>query len=139
MSTDAAVTNESRQVVQGWLDALMEGDFEKMNSFYSDDCVMFFPGDTNVVPWAGEKNGIDEIVECFLTVAETLDIRSHDFKHIIAEGENVVVLGFEVSANKKTDYEFSQNYAWHFQVRDGKIVLYRLFEDTEAIANAYTS
>ena len=129
----------AKAVINDWLAALQAGDFDRMNSFYAEDCEMYFPGDPAIVPWAGHKKGKAAIIDCFITVAETLDIRSHEFLDIIAEGENVVVIGFEVSANRKTGYEFNQYYAWHFRVRDGQIIYYRLFEDTEAIARAYAS
>jgi ketosteroid isomerase-like protein len=137
MTTTHPEAGDARAVIEGWLDALRAGDFAAMNSFYADDCVMHFPGDPEIFPWAGEKRGIDEILECFSIVAEHLDIRSHDFRHIIVEGDDVVILGFEVSANMSTGEEFTQDYAWHFQVRDGKIRYYRLFEDTLAMSRVY--
>lgn len=137
MTDQSGPETNPKKVVQTWLDALMAGDLATMNALYTDDCVIRLPGDPASTPWAGEWTGMEEIGKCFEIIGRTLEIRSHKFLYIIAEGENVVVIGDEVSASKTTGRLIEQTYAWLFQVRNGKICLYQLFEDTAAISAAY--
>lgn len=137
MSTAETLTKASRAVVEHWLDALKRGDVGSMNALYSDDIVMKFPGDARIVPWAGEWTGMARVLEAFEIIGRTLDIRSHVFRHVLADGEHVVVIGDEISASKTTQRVFGQTYAWLFTVRGGRIVRYELFEDTETISAAY--
>jgi ketosteroid isomerase-like protein len=119
---------ESRGVVLAWLDALMAGDLERVLGTFSEDCVIRLPGRRESTPWAGEWRGREAIRECFDVIGRTLEIRSHEFLHVIADGDLVVVVGNEVSASKTTGRVIRQTYAWLFRVRDGRICLYQLFE-----------
>ena len=137
MTADVSQTQTSKQVVREWLDALVRGDVQRVLDLFSTDCIIRLPGQAPLTPWAGEWRGSEAIARCFQIIGETLEIRSHEFLNVIAEADHVVVVGKEVSASKSTGRLIEQTYAWLFQVQDERICLYQLFEDTEAIAQAY--
>lgn len=56
---------------------------------------------------------------------------------LLAEGEDVVLIGRMVSEVKKTGREIDTAFALHTTVRDGRITRYHLYEDSYAVAKAY--
>lgn len=108
-----------------------------INSFFTDDIELHLPGTRPDTPWAGSFRGLKEMDDFWAICAEHLDIISHDVKHIIGDGNKVVVIAHEKFASFVTGRKGEQNYAWLFQLRDGKIWYWQLFEETEAIAKCF--
>ncbi len=108
-----------------------------INGFFTDDIELHLPGTRPDTPWAGTFRGLNEMNEFWAICDKHLDIISHDVQHIIGDGDKVIVVAHEKMASKITGTKGEQMYAWLFQLRDGKIWYWRLFEATEAIANTF--
>jgi uncharacterized protein len=63
--------------------------------------------------------------------------REFDLRHVISEGEDVVLIGRMVSSVRKTGRDIDTAFALHTTVRNGRITRYHLYEDTYAVAKAY--
>ncbi|MGE0774098.1 MAG: nuclear transport factor 2 family protein [Sphingomonadaceae bacterium] len=112
-------------------------DEDGMNNFVTDDIELHLPGTRPDTPWAGTYKGRAGFDEFWAICAEHLDIFSHVVEHMIAEDEKVVVISHEKFGSHVTGRVGEQKYAWLFQLRDGKVWYWRLFEDTEAIAHCF--
>lgn len=56
-----------------------------------------------------------------------------DVKHIVAQGEHVVVM-WDGTATAKDGSRYENSYAWHFTMQDGKITQVNAFLDTWKLA-----
>lgn len=56
---------------------------------------------------------------------------------VIAENDDVVLIGRMVSEVKKTGRDIDTAFALHATVHDGQIIRYHLYEDSYAVARAY--
>jgi ketosteroid isomerase-like protein len=135
--------NSPKGIVKNFMNALLGYtdtkvyDENGMDAFFTDDIELHLPGTRPDTPWAGSFHGKKELEEFWKICAEHLDIINHDVQHIIADGDKVVVIAHEKMASLVTGRYGEQIYAWLFQLRGGKIWYWRLFENTEVIANTF--
>ncbi len=125
-----------KDVVGRFLKAIKAGDGKAMMGLLADEAVVVLPGSYKV-PWSGRWEGRDSIAQCFRLIGEFLEIRGHDLKLMIGEGEHVLVFMYETSEARNTGRILHQETAWLFRIRSGKIVFWQAFEDTEQIAWAW--
>ena len=128
MSDDGA-----KGVVRQFLAAIKGGDGQTMMGLLAEDAVVVLPGSFKVA-WAGRWQGREPIKQCFLAIGALLDIRDHTVQLIFGEGEHVMVLIDETSAAKNTGRLLHQETAWYFRIKEGAIVHWQAYEDTEQIA-----
>ncbi len=118
-------------VVQQAYAAFGRGDIPTLLSFLTDDVEWSQPG-PSVVPFAGTRRGHEGVAEFFSLVGETLEFEQFEPREFVAQGDTVVVLGYERSLVKPTGHTIEQEWVHVYTLRDGKIAKGRLFEDTAA-------
>jgi ketosteroid isomerase-like protein len=89
-----------------------------------------------VIPFAGTRRGREGVAQFFSLVEETLEFQQFEPREFVAQGDMVVVLGFERNLIKPTGRTFEQEWAHVYALRDGKIAKHRGFEDTAAYVAA---
>ncbi|MBM3482053.1 MAG: hypothetical protein FJX66_01995 [Alphaproteobacteria bacterium] len=124
---------DPKDVVNKFLKAIKKGDGATMISLLADDAEVVLPGSFKV-PWSGRWQGKDSIGQCFRIVGEFLDIRGHDVKLMIGEGEHVMVLIYETTVARNTGRVLHQETIWLFRITKGLIRHWQAFEDSEQIA-----
>lgn len=124
-------TEESRAVVQSWLDKAATGDVEGAFALFAHDAVWSNIGTTR---FSGEFVGLGAIMEGLVgPLFSQLEAGiSSDVEAVIADGERVVVLS-QGSARTTTGKDYNNTYAQVFTVRDGKIVQVREYMDTALV------
>lgn len=55
-----------------------------------------------------------------------------EVQHVVAHGDAVVVI-WEGRATSRSGFEYTNHYAWHMQLREGKVVRVNAFLDTWAL------
>jgi ketosteroid isomerase-like protein len=119
-----------KQVVQRYLDALLDGDIDTIRDSFAEDATWTIYGD---LPIAGPWEGRDRIVDDFLsTVGGTLfeaGTQSFEFPTLIAEG-NTVALEWRVRARTAGGADYDNAYCGIFTVRDGRISSVREYLDS---------
>jgi uncharacterized protein len=85
-----------------------------------------------VIPWAGTRHGREGVAEFFSLIGDTLEFEQFEPREFVAQGDTVVVLGYERSLVKPTGHTFEQEWAHVYTLRGGKIAKFRAFEDTAA-------
>ena len=129
--SDQDTTEQSRAVVQSWLEKAGSGDMEGAFALFADDAVWSNIGSTR---FSGDFAGKDAILGGLIgPLFEQLEggIRS-DLEAVVADGERVVVLS-QGNAMTRTGKAYNNTYAQVFTVRDGKIIKVREYMDTALV------
>src|SRR5919199_1815223 len=122
-------------VVQQAYEAFGRGDIPAVLDLLTDDVEWTLQG-PSVIPFAGTFRGREGIGEFFSVLDETLEFEQFEPREFVAQGDTVVVLGYERSVAKTTGRSYEQEWAHVYTLRDGKIATGRFFEDTAAEAAA---
>jgi uncharacterized protein len=124
------MTNEPKQVVRRYLDALVAGDLDTVRDSFAEDAVWTICGD---LPIAGPWRGRDRIVDDFLTaVGGALYAPgsvTFAFPALLADGDTVIV-EWRVRARTASGRDYANAYCGLFVVRAGRIAEVREYLDT---------
>jgi uncharacterized protein len=127
---------DPKQVVQRYLDALVDGDVDAIRESFAEDATWTIYGD---LPIAGPWTGRDQIVDDFLvTVTGSLfepGSQRFEFPTLIAEGDTVA-LEWSVKARAASGADYDNSYCGIFIIRDGKIQTIREYLDSGYAAHA---
>lgn len=132
------MTNEARETtLQLFADLRDSHAPEELATHFAEDVDWFIPGNTDVVPWIGRKQGRAGVAEFYrqlgdLVVAERFEIRA-----VLSEGPRCVVLGDLITLVNASGRRIKSEFAFDIEVRDGLITRYHMFEDTWAVARAF--
>jgi ketosteroid isomerase-like protein len=129
-------TEENKRVVEQVFEKFGRGDVPGLLAMIAEDAEWSAPG-PEVVPYFGERRGRDGALEFFKRLGENVEFESFEPGDFIAEGERVVVLGFERGRVRRTGKTFDNAWALVFTVRGGMVAGLRIYENTAAIAEAF--
>ena len=124
------------EVVQGTYEAVGSGDISALLDLLTDDVEWTFQG-PSAIPFAGTRRGREGVAEFFSLVGGNLEFERFEPREFVAQGDTVVVLGFERSRIKPTSRTFEQEWAHIYKLRDGKVAEFLALEDTAAHAVAF--
>src|ERR671916_1050842 len=116
-------------VVQQAYDAFGQGDIPAFLSLLTDDVEWTLQG-PSVIPYAGTRHGHEGVEEFFSLVEETLEMEQFEPREFVAQGDTVVVVGYERSVAKATGRFIEQEWVHVYTLRDGKISTCRVIDDT---------
>ncbi|WP_406365081.1 nuclear transport factor 2 family protein [Streptomyces sp. NBC_01546] len=88
------------------------------------------------IPWVPEVDSAEGMRTFFELLQTHVQAKEFDLRQVIAEGDDVVLIGRMISGVKKTGRDIDTAFALHTTVRDGRITRYHLYEDY-AVAEAY--
>ena len=129
------MTNVER--VQAIYAAFGRGDVSAILAMLAEPLEWVNPGEG--APYGGARTNIAQVREFFSTLAATVEVQSFEPRQFVADGEEVVVLGAWRATVKATGKTFSSDWAMHWRFQDGKVVYFRAYEDTGAVAAAFSS
>ncbi len=124
------------EAVQETYEAVGRGDISALLDLMTEDVEWTFQG-PSVIPFAGTRRGREGVAEFFSLVGGNLEFERFEPREFVAQGDTVVVLGFERSRVKPTGRTFEQEWAHVYKLRDGKIAEGRFIEDTAAQVIAF--
>src|SRR3954468_22091224 len=126
-------TEDNKRVIQKVFEKFGQGDVPGLLEMITDDAEWAAPG-PKVVPYFGERRGREGALEFFKNLGGNVEFERFEPGVFIAEGDHVVVLGFERGRVRGTGKAFDNDWALVFTVRDGMIAGLRIYENTAAIA-----
>ena len=91
-----------------------------------------------VIPYAGTKTGVSEVVTFFEALGSTQSGQKLTIDEYIAQGDEGVTIGHYKALVKETGKWVDSAVAHVFTVRDGKITRFLDFVDTAQAAGAYS-
>ncbi|HEV7894152.1 MAG TPA: nuclear transport factor 2 family protein [Pyrinomonadaceae bacterium] len=130
-------TEDNKRVVQQVFEKFGSGDVPGLLAMIAEDAEWAAPG-PEVVPYFGERRGRDGALEFFKQLGSNVEFERFEPGDFIAEGERVVVLGFERGRVRSTGKTFDNHWALVFTVRDGMVAGLRIYENNAAIAEAFS-
>jgi len=132
MSTDSATL----EIVQKLYEAFGRGDLPAILSHLAEDVTWKYLGPAEI-PFGGTRHGKEQVAQFFAAIAGSLEVQDFGVDRFIAQGDMVVALGHERMRVKTTGRTYETQWAHVFTVRDGKIVEFREYADTAAVAEAF--
>jgi ketosteroid isomerase-like protein len=114
------------------------GDAAAMLRLFAPDCEFEVTG-SRAVPWTGRRRTGPEIKEFIRAALEDVRTEQFDVSETITQGANVVVLGRFAHRVLATGKIFLGPFALHLRVVNGHIVTYRMYEDSFAAHEAFSS
>ena len=118
--------------------AVGRGDIPALLDLLTDDVEWALQGPA-VIPFAGTRYGREGVAEFFSLLGETVEFQEFEPREFVAQGDTVVVLGFERNLIKPTGRTFEQEWAHVYTLRDGKVAKHRALEDTAAYVDAFNA
>ena len=87
-------------------------------------------------PWAGEGRGHEHVRGFFQRFGATASLEKFEPRTFVADGDTVVVLGYEEGTFRQTGRTWKAHFTHTFTMSGGKITAHREYIDTQAIAEA---
>lgn len=128
---------ENKKIVQAVFESFGRGDISALLANVADDVVWNAPGSSSV-PHHGERRGHEGVKDFFHQLGSNITFESFELGELIAEGDKVVALGSERGRVNTTGKTFDNDWAIVYTVRDGKVTNFFLYENTSAIAEAFS-
>jgi ketosteroid isomerase-like protein len=130
-------TEENKRVVQTVFEMFGRGDVPGLLELITDDAEWAAPGPESV-SYFGERSGREGALEFFKNLGSSVEFESFEPGDLIAEGDRVVALGSERGRVRSTGKVFDNRWALVFTIREGKVAGFRCYENTAAIAEAFS-
>ena len=125
------------RIVKQLYDAFRRRDISSVLALFADDVVMHGPAPAAVLPWGGVHNGRGGVAEFFKALGESLEPQQFDLHEFIAQGNRVVVLGYQKGHAKPTGRPYETEFVNIWSIRgDGKFSEFRVYNDTAALVEA---
>ena len=122
-------------VVTRMLTSLVGGDTTTALTYFAADAVLE-PAHVPSLPFTTPRRGIGEIAEFFEAFGAAVSTELAGEPTVVAEGSHVVVLAPLHVELRRSDRSYDLSAALAFDVLDGYVTSYRIFEDTLAIEHA---
>ena len=129
-------TESPAQIVQGLFPLLAEGKTGEAAALFADSVSFSIPHPPGI-PWVPEVGSAEDMRTFFELLRTHVRPKEFDLRQVIADGDDVVLIGRMVSEVRKTGRDIDTAFALHTTVEDGLITRYHLYEDSYAVAKAY--
>ena len=122
-----ALEERNKELARVFVDALSSADAKKVDELYADDVKLWVTGS---LPFSGSNDkagaleGMPQVLDLF---PEGLTFQIHE---MTAEGERVAIEASSQGVTFRGD-RYQQEYHFLMRARDGKIVEWREYMDTE--------
>ena len=125
-----AATETSRAVVLDYVNALDRGDPAELRAKFTPDATWWLCGDLPVSgTWTGPKAIIDDFLAAMMGRLDPSRPVVRDVKRVLADGDAVAV-EWTTRATARDGSPYENDYAFVFEVRDGRISAVREYFDT---------
>lgn len=130
--------NQSKEVVQGFFNAFGKGDFQGIINSFHDSCSITAvrEAEKNTGEVYGSYRGKEGVREFLSRLGSNFDTKSFSVSHIIGEGNVVFANGRFTHLLKLTGKAFTSDWALMCIVKEGRILEYHFYEDSEKFAEA---
>lgn len=129
-------TPSNTERVQAMYAAFGRGDIASILSALAPDVTWTVQGPA-ALPFYGTRRGRDQVAQFFQAVATKLGIEEFVPRDFIAQGERVVVIGYERGKAVPTGRPYDGEWVHIFTFRNGQVVDFREYGNTAAIAEAF--
>ena len=129
---------QNTEIVREGYAAFGRGDIPALLDLLDDDIEwQAVIGAAPHVPTAGRRSGKQAVAEFFRILGQTVEFSRFEPREFIAQGDQVVTLGFYEGRSKATGRTFAEEFAMVDTFRNGKIVRFREYVNAAAINAAF--
>jgi uncharacterized protein len=128
-----STTEATREVVMDYFRRMGTQDPEQVAALFADEVDWFIPGDQAVAPWLGRRGTRAEVAEFYRMLWSAVTPLGADLQHLLVEDDVAVATGEFSSRFNQTGRVLESLFSIVFTVRDGRIVRYRLLEDSHGV------
>ena len=132
-----AITMDNVKLVQSIYAAFARGDIDSILSVTDPDIAWISNADPALLPFGGERRGIEEVRSFFRELAANIALDSFQPREFLGGPDFVAVLGRSISRSRATDEPFEDDWMHLVRIRHGKVTEFRLFNDTHALVQAH--
>jgi uncharacterized protein len=125
---------ENVQTVKDVYQAFSRGDVPGFLALMAEDVEWHVPGTYAI---SGTYQGHEGLVRWLQRVAQDFDIQDLQVREFVAQGDRVLVIGWERGRVKPTNRNYEAHWVMAFALRNRKVAEFREYTDTEAAASAY--
>lgn len=93
--------------------------------------------DPALLPWGGERKGLDQIMGYFSELALNVEIESFAPREFLPGPGFVVVMGHSAGRMRRTGVRFEDDWCHVFRILGGKVIAFHEFVDTHALVQAF--
>ena len=122
---------ENTNVIRQAYDNFQTGNIPALLQLFAEDITWNYP-DTPSVPYAGNKQGRDQVAQFFASLNEAAECLVFDPREYTASGEKVIAQGSYTFRTREGGREYTCEFAHVFVVRDGVIRQFQEYADTAA-------
>jgi ketosteroid isomerase-like protein len=111
---------------------------EEIASLFAEQIDWDVPGSPSI-PWVGRRSTPAEVAEYMRVLAANIvpEENVDDVEAVLYDGDDAVMLGRFGRVARSTGRRYEMAVAMHFRVSSGKIVKFRLYENSFLVAAAY--
>ncbi len=129
---------ENLKIVQRLFEAFGRGDVQAFLDCLSEKVEWSITGVEGVVPYSGMRRGHEGVSEFIQQLGGSVEFEQFEPRQFLAEGDTVAVIGFERGRVRATGKTFDNPWVLVFTLADGKITRFVSYEDTHAVAEAFS-
>jgi len=122
-----------KQTIETIFAAFGRGDIPGILAHVAPDCMWRQP---KSLPWGGDHRGPEGAQTFFARLNEACETTLWEVNEIFENGENVFAFGRHGAKARKTGKSEVSDWAFHFKVRNGKVVYYTGYPDSAEIVAA---
>lgn len=130
--------NNTTDTVQRFLNYLTQRDLENLTLLFAEEIDWYIPGDMTKAKWLGRRKTRSEIAEFYKLLWNSTQPVSANIDTIFTDGDKAVISGDFSTRMLATDKIVESLFFIQMTVKDGKIIKYRLLEDSLALSAALT-
>lgn len=116
---------EAENIVKNMLNALGSADMETFKGLVTNDIVWIACGDPEIMPWAGEFQGIDAVLKMFGSIQGGTNDLKIETKWTISTDDRVVMLIRETAQVAGTGESFAVDTIHEYTIRDKKVAKFQ--------------
>jgi uncharacterized protein len=130
----------STKPVKAFFDAFSKGDFQGiLNTFHKEVVITAVRESTQSGSEIyGTYNGIDGVKKFLSNLGTAFDTKAFSVQNIVGNDKVAFANGKFVHKIKQTEKLFASDWALYAVIKDGKIIEYHFYEDSEKFSKANT-
>lgn len=104
-----------------------------------DPAVEWINAGSAIIAYAGTRHGSAQVQEFFVALDASVEVRTFEPREYLAQGDRIVAFGRWTGRAKATGREYASDWAMAWTIKNGRVTAFRSYEDTEAMAAAFTA
>jgi hypothetical protein len=124
------------ELVQSLYAAFDRADLAAILERLDPEIVWTMPGPADILPFAGEHRGHEGVVRLFGLLMSTVAFEALEPRRMLADDSTVLVVGSARTRLLATGRTVEHEWVARYEIAAGRIVQYRIYEDTAALAAA---